>query len=64
MRRKLPMLLARPAAVLIAASGLTLVVLAASQGLRTVYVTDASGSTVAFVSHEQDNHKLLQKAGI
>lgn len=64
MRRKLPALLARPAAVLIAASGLTLVVLAASQGLRTVYVTDASGSTVAFVSHEQDNNKLLQKAGI
>ena len=64
MRRKLPALLARPAAVLIAASGLTLVVLAASQGLRTVYVTDASGSTVAFVSHEKDNDKLLQKAGI
>ena len=64
MRRTLPVYLARPAAVLIAISSLTLVILALLPGLHTVYLTDETGSTTALVSRESDPDVLLEQAGI
>lgn len=64
LRRILPELLARPAAVLIAVGSLAAVLVAVSPGIYTVYITDREENTMAVISRENNPEKLLSEMGV